>query len=208
MTVGGIASNGVTFTVTYAPRVNAGGSAYTDGAGNLWAADQSYSASNLWGYTAGSTFSTTNPIANTNDDVLYQSERFGNLGYKFDLPNGRYNVTLHFAEIYSGTSGPNQRIFNVSIEGAQVLTYYDIAAEVGFETAVTKSFPGILVQDGQLNIDFVTVVATQNFRRSKFFPINRRNWVSVPSMAGIRQRWPRRFPLSSSRRTLSAIQST
>jgi YD repeat-containing protein len=158
VTVSGVASNGVTFTVTYAPRVNAGGSEYTDGGGNSWAADQSYSVSNIWGHTGGSTFSTTNQIANTDDDVLYQSERFGNFGYKFDLANGRYNVTLHFAEIYSGTSGPNQRIFNVLIEGVQVLTYYDIAAQAGFETATTKTFPGILVQDGQLNIDLVTVV--------------------------------------------------
>jgi len=170
VTVGGVASNGVTFTVIYAPRLNAGGNSFTDGSGNFWAADQSYSTGNLWGNTGGSTFSTTDPIANTTNDVLYQSERFGNFGYKFDLPNGRYNVTLYFAEIYTGTSGPNQRIFNVSIEGAQVLTNYDIAADVGFETAVAKSFPGILVQDGQLNIDLLTIVGNAKISAIQILP--------------------------------------
>jgi hypothetical protein len=28
----------------------------------------------------------------------------------FNVPNGRYNLTLYFAEIYSGTSGPEFRV--------------------------------------------------------------------------------------------------
>lgn len=155
VTVSGVASNGVTFTVTYSPRVNAGGSSYTDGSGNYWAADRAY-GSGPWGYVGGLTASTADAIANTTDDVLYQDVRYGNNSYKFDVPNGLYDVTLHFAEIW--WSGPNQRKFNVLIEGGPLLSNYDIFAEVGHDVATTKTFYGINVQDGQLNIDFVTVI--------------------------------------------------
>lgn len=155
VTVSGVASAGVNFTLTYSPRVNAGGSSYTDGSGNYWAADRAY-GSGPWGYTAGTAFSTSDPISNTNDDVLYQWVRYGTFGYKFDLSNGLYDVTLHFSEV--GWTAPNQRLFNVSIEGTQVLANYDIFAEVGHDAATSKTFYSVNVQDGQLNIDFTTVV--------------------------------------------------
>ena len=155
VTVNGVASNGVNFTLTYSPRINAGGSSYTDGSGNYWAADRLY-GSGPWGYTAGTAFSTSDPIANTTDDVLYQWVRYGTFGYKFDLPNGLYDVTLHFSEV--GWTAPNQRLFHVSIEGTQVLNNYDIFAEVGHDAATSKTFYSINVQDGQLNVDFTTVV--------------------------------------------------
>jgi hypothetical protein len=140
---------------SYLQRVNAGGSSYTDGAGNKWSADQSY-RSGSWGYTGGKTYKTSDPIDNTEDDPLYQSERYGNFSYKFDVPNGQYDVVLHFAEIYWQAAG--QRSFDVKIEGVSVLNDYDIVAAVGSDVAVTQTFPGVVVTDGQLNIDFITVV--------------------------------------------------
>jgi YD repeat-containing protein len=134
--------------------VNAGGFAYTDGSGNYWAADQAY-GSGPWGNTGGSPFSTGDPIANTTDDVLYQSERFGNFGYKFDVPNGKYDVAVHLAEIWFSSAG--QRFFKILIEGAVVLDNYDIFTEVGHDTAIIKTFYSIDVQDGQLNVDFVPI---------------------------------------------------
>jgi hypothetical protein len=103
----------------------------------------------------GKTLSTKDSIANTSEDPLYQSERYGNFGYRFDVPNGLYDVTLHFAEIYWKSSG--KRIFDVFVEGALVLDDYDIYKVVGHDRATSRVFPGVLVQDGQLNIDFVTV---------------------------------------------------
>jgi hypothetical protein len=60
-------------------------------------------------------------------------------------------VILHFAEIFSGTVG--RRIMNVSIEGTQRLTNFDIAAAVGFRTATTRQFD-VNVKDGMLSITF------------------------------------------------------
>ena len=101
--------------------VNAGGPAYVDAAGTLYEADTQFSG--------GRTYSRTTPIAGTEDDVLYQSERFGDFAYTVPLPNGHYVVTLHFAEIYWTTAG--QRVFDVEIEGTEVVSNLDLVATVG-----------------------------------------------------------------------------
>lgn len=135
-------------------RVNAGGGGYTDSKGNRWSGDQSYGAGS-WGYVGGKTYKTRDPIANTTDDALYQSERYGNFSYKFDVPNGEYDVTLHFAEIY--WSAPGKRLFDVVVEGELVLNDYDIYEDAGKNAASTVHVPWVVVEDGQLTIQFVTV---------------------------------------------------
>ena len=60
-------------------------------------------AANTYGYTLPGnafTYSTGSAITNTVDDTLYQSERYWNAsggGYRFDVPNGQYQVDLKFA---------------------------------------------------------------------------------------------------------------
>ena len=82
---------------------NAGGSEYTSSAGEEWQGDQEYVAGETaWGYVLAEaesgTFEGTHPISGTKDSSLYQDERWAMAGYRFDLPNGRYQVTLGFAE--------------------------------------------------------------------------------------------------------------
>ena len=137
--------------------INAGGNQYVDSQNNVWSADQNASG--------GVTFAKGGlPIANTQDDALYQSERYGNFSYNLPLASDNYRVDLHFAEIYFGSAqgpsepgGPGKRVFDVAIEGALVLDNYDIFADVGADTAVVKSFP-VTLSDGQLNISFVNVI--------------------------------------------------
>jgi hypothetical protein len=124
--------------------VRAGGTAYTDTLGQAWSADT--------GFSGGNVASTTKTITNTTDPALYQTERYGSFNYQFNVPNGNYNVVLKFAEIYWTAAG--QRTFNVSINGTQVLTNFDIfAAAGGALKAIDKTFP-IAVTNNQLNIVF------------------------------------------------------
>ncbi len=59
----------------YAQRVNVGGTTFTDGQGQIWAADKAY-ATGSWGYsTAGTATSSTTAVVNTTDDLLYQKQR-------------------------------------------------------------------------------------------------------------------------------------
>lgn len=79
--------------------INSGGSAFNF-EGVDWAADQ-YS-------NGGSILTNAIEIANTENDLLYQTERYrtsGNLVYEIPVINGNHSVNLHFAEIYFGVPG-------------------------------------------------------------------------------------------------------
>ncbi|OUJ76290.1 malectin domain-containing carbohydrate-binding protein [Hymenobacter crusticola] len=138
-----------TVTVTVTPsmqvlyRLNAGGGALSTSLGQF-AADQSFSPSRT-GVNNG-------PIAGTTDDALYQTERFeGAFGYSLRVPNGTYQVVLHFAELY--WTQPGQRVFDVRAEGQLALDNYDILQKVAPFTATTETF-SVVVTDGVLNLDF------------------------------------------------------
>ncbi len=157
---GGTPTPGPTYTPTATPtsgvlayqqRVRCGSAAYTDTQGKVWAADQAYT-SGSWGYVGGLTYVTTAAINGTEDDPLYQAERYNLQAYQFDLPNGTYQVELKFAEIYQYALS-NQRIFDVRLEGTTVLADLDLYAAAGAYTAYDRVFD-VAVYDGQLNIEF------------------------------------------------------
>jgi hypothetical protein len=54
--------------------------------------------------------------------------------YEFNLPNGNYNIDLHFAELQYKQSGA--RVFSVTIQGEKVLPALDIYAQVGANTSL------------------------------------------------------------------------
>jgi hypothetical protein len=141
-----------TATLTLMPftpiRVNAGGPAYTDPANNVWSADT--------GFNAGNLYSTTNAIVGTGTPNLYQTERYGDFQYQFNVPNGTYTVNLKFAEIFMTSRG--ERVFNVAINGSTVLSNFDIVGQAGTAfTALDKSFP-VSVNTGVITIQFTSVV--------------------------------------------------
>ncbi len=154
----------ITITVTASPslplRVEAGGGVYTDSSSNIWQADRAYT-SGSWGFY-GPNYTddrgTGYAINGTEDDRIYQTQRYSLSGYRVDLGNGTYTVILHFAETYSGITGSGQRVFDVLIEGQLALDNLDIYAEAGHSTALVKRFNSIVVQDGQLNIDFTPYI--------------------------------------------------
>jgi chitinase len=134
-------------------RVNANGTSFTDGAGRIWSADRAYSTGS-WGYdTLYGSSSTSSPIAGTTDDTLYQSYNLFNnwTGYKFDVANGTYQVTLKMVEDWANAAG--QRKFDVRVESSTVLTAFDIFASCGAFSACDRTFTAT-VGDGQLNVQF------------------------------------------------------
>lgn len=152
----GIALDTYTFSIFNGSSVNAGGPEIIAG-GNTFIADNYNSG--------GLVFSTSEAIDGTTDDELYQTERYGPAGgtFSYDIPVGaaaEYDIRLHFAEIYYGlpgggsTGGVGSRIFNVSIEGTEVLTNFDILSEVSPATALTKEFDNVLISDGAATIEF------------------------------------------------------
>ncbi len=148
----------LTFTFSHAAqdtaRVNCGGSAYTDVAGHAWAADS--------GFTGGQTYSEAGTtINNTADQTLYQYERWDSqpFSYNFNVTPGSYRVSLYEASLYSAVCNSGGRVFNVSINGTQVLTNYDMYNEVGCLTAQIKQFV-VVTTDGKINITFTLGTAS------------------------------------------------
>ena len=133
----------------YQKNINCSGGAYTTVDGDEYMADQKYTTSNCAGYIDGNISSTTSSISGTDDQALYQTERWGVSEYKFDLPGGFYNVTLKFAEICF--TYEQARVFSVWVEGKKVISDLDIYKQVGFCHALDYTFT-VEVKDGQLNI--------------------------------------------------------
>ena len=113
-------------------------------------------------YNTGNTYTTTYAITGTDIEVIYQTERWNEvtapeLEYTIPVPIGAYSITLFFAEIYFTDAG--ERVFNVEIEGTQVIMSLDIYNEVGANTALTKTVSPIQVSDQALNIRFIHVIS-------------------------------------------------
>jgi beta-lactam-binding protein with PASTA domain len=150
-----VVSVGATPPPTTIIRVNAGGPDFTDSLGQLWSADNGFNTGNLW--------DDVGPVAGTVEDALYLTERWdpssgAELEYAFTVPNGTYEVNLHFAEIAYGVAYDGGRVFDVTIEGALVEDNLDIFAQAGGAfTALIKTHT-VTVTDGQINIGFGHVV--------------------------------------------------
>ena len=110
-----------------------------------------------WGYWYAQycddcVYSTTNAIGATGDDRLYQTHRYAMTTYTFTVPPGRYEVVLHFAEIFQYIK-VGDRVFSVIIEGETVLSHFDMLAEGLRNRAGVKRFE-VDVHGELLNIGF------------------------------------------------------
>jgi len=150
----------------YIQRISAGNpNTITNCAEQIWIADKAHTFGSF-GYVGG----TAGNIANTISGVcaqaqtLYQRERYGDnstsFRYQFDCPPGIYETLLVQAENW--VTGPNQRLFDVVIEGNMVATNVDIFAATGGMATPLYSYYTNSVEDGRLEIDFLP--KTQNPR--------------------------------------------
>lgn len=97
-------------------------------------------------------------VANPAPMALYQTARSGNFSYIIPhfAPGSTHTVRLHFADTY--WSKPGARVFNVSINGTQVLTNFDIFATAGAKNkAVIEEFTQNASSTGQFVITFTSV---------------------------------------------------
>jgi len=114
-------------------------------------------------YQGGSRYSTshaidTTGVSNPAPQSVYQSERYGNFTYTIPnfTPGASYTVRLDFAEIYWNQAG--RRLFNVKINGSQVLTNFDVFATAGGKfKAIAEQFTAIADASGNITIQFISV---------------------------------------------------
>lgn len=142
-------------------RINAGGDEFTDNSGKTWEQDKYFKN--------GQTYSTTAGISQTNDNNLFQSERYqNNLNYSIPLEKGNYTVNLTFAENYFDAAG--ERVFDVSAEGALKLDNLDIYNEAGGKNMILEKSFQVGVQDGFLNLDFSSSVDNAKISAIEILP--------------------------------------
>ena len=91
-------------------RYNCGGPRYIDSQGNRWDVDTAIAK----GGRPYSKNIVNKGIADTDNDALYSTYRFGQFTYEIPLPNGDYEIFLYFAEI--NVELANDRIFSVAIQ--------------------------------------------------------------------------------------------
>ena len=136
-------------------RLNAGLDTATTLGGEVWEGDAAWLVP---GSVAGPYAVPGAAIDGTVDDVLYQTERYGNpFGYEIPVADATYRVRLHFAEIWHGVStlglAPGDRVFDVMLEGEPRLTGFDLAVEVGAPLTAHIVELDVVVDDGVLDVD-------------------------------------------------------
>jgi hypothetical protein len=147
---GGSVSSSVTVTVTASIAINSGG-----GAVGGFAADKNFSGGHTY---ASSAAINTSGVTSPAPQAVYQSERYGNFTYTIAglAPGAAYTVRLHFAEIWWNAAG--QRLFNVSINGQQVLANFDVFAAAGGKfIAIVREFTVTAPANGQIAIVYSTL---------------------------------------------------
>jgi fibronectin type 3 domain-containing protein len=105
------------------------------------------------GPPAGLTTVNTSLVTNPAPQGIYNVERWGPAAWTIPglNPLGGYNVRLHFVDFSSTAAG--QRQFNVSINGEQVLTNFDIFAATGaINTAIVEEYYTLADENGVIEI--------------------------------------------------------
>ena len=115
--------------------INCGGEDYTDSNGITYEKDNYYNG----GTSSDHGLSFT--IRNTDDESLYQTERWSSETLTYSIPlkpniNGKYVLILKFSEVYFNLKG--EKVFNVALGKEVVLKNLDIYARVGKAEALDE----------------------------------------------------------------------
>ncbi len=147
-----------------------------------WVPEQEYKPG-TWGYLGGQVFTmrgstrtgygTTRHIIGTDMDPIYQTQRIGIEQFKLDVPNGKYEITLLFAELLTparanelaynlgnGAAPPEEfkeRNFNVMINGQELLTGISNKESIEPLHALTTKHTISLNNNEGITLDFKVV---------------------------------------------------
>jgi beta-glucanase (GH16 family) len=125
--------------------VNVGGLAYEGLDGTRYEAEASIS---------GGETGRIESIKGSQDPVLYQTYRAGDVRVDHPVANGIYDLTLHFAE--PEQIGGGERLFDAFAEGRRVIADLDVMSfrDGKVVSGLTITVPGVEVADGELSIAF------------------------------------------------------
>lgn len=143
-------------------RINAGGGALKDSTGVEWLAET--------GFVGGDVIERPDlPIANTQQPEVYRSEHYAMESFAQKLPNGKYQVQLHFCETFEGISGPGERVFSFNVEGKEFKDFDVWVKSSGGARAYVEAVP-VEITDGQLDVKFTTQIENPQINAIEIIP--------------------------------------
>jgi beta-galactosidase len=147
----------------------------------IWLPAKEYrTEKDAWGFVGGTSFKMKNTsrqgygtdqnIKNTNNDPIYQTAQVGLEAFTLNVPDGFYELTLHFAELISDKEKEvlaynldanaekealnSNRIFDVLVNGNVILEKLNIAKEYGSEKAVSIKIKQLVTDKQGIIISF------------------------------------------------------
>ncbi len=132
-------------------KINVGGSSASG-----YLADQEFNESREYGYLDGTGATNTASISGTDEDVIYNTDRYGLVTYKVRVPNGTHKVKLMMAETYFNE--PAKRIFDIYIESLLVADNVDLFQLAGRNAAYELIIDPVTVNDEEIEIFFAAEV--------------------------------------------------
>ncbi|MDZ7265395.1 MAG: family 16 glycosylhydrolase [candidate division KSB1 bacterium] len=135
--------------LSFPVKINVGGPAYRD-----YLADQVWSPELEYGHQDGyeDKWLGQFEIQSTDEDTVYLTALHELVTYRVRVPNGRYKVTLMFAENQFNEAG--RRIFDVIVEANRVASKLDLYQQVGAHNAYEIVVDSVDVTDEMIDIHF------------------------------------------------------
>jgi Malectin domain len=142
--------------------IASGGPAQSNAGGGdaSFAADKDVSGGGA-GSSTTNVINLTQPGMNAAPMGVYQHQRDGVMTYTIPgmSPGSQHTVLLHFSELYWSAAG--KRVFNVAINGTNMLSNFDIYAAVGKYAALVEQFTATANSAGQIVISYTRGTADQ-----------------------------------------------
>lgn len=135
--------------------------------GMTWVADREY-VPGSWGRIGGKRSNSTAEIAGTPDDPLFQSMAVGLEAYRFDVPDGEYELELGFADTAGkgdnlaymlgkgNGEGAGGNRFDISVNGKPLETAFAPDAIAGSRFAQRKKY-FVHATDGKVEVTFTPI---------------------------------------------------
>lgn len=157
--------------------VNVGSTSYftDDASGFTWVPEKKYEKGS-WGYIGGEILRNTPDrigiqleIAGTHNTPLYQTMRSGIEEFRFDVPNGKYEIELLFAEPgekqtsilndigFDANKSKDFSVFDISVNGKTRLSNLNILENYGAVTAVNKKYIIDVNKNEGINVAFKAI---------------------------------------------------
>ena len=144
-------------------RIKAGAGAMKDSTGIEWLGDT--------GFAGGDVIERPDlQIANTTQPEIYRSEHYSMDSFTQKLPNGKYQVKLHFCETYEGITGPGERVFTFTVGGKTFKNFDVWALAGGFARAYVETVP-VEITNGQLEIKFTPQTENPQINGIEIIPV-------------------------------------